>query len=158
VDSGAAFQVVETPGHSECSLSFYEPSDRLLVISDAAGYYLPEHGHWWPNYFTGYAAYVNSLARLAKLGARVLCLSHNGAIRGTSAVTACFRDALAATRAYHERIVADARAGKAPQQTAAELGAEIHERTPLLPLDFFQKNCAVLVKQSLAHEGIEQKG
>ncbi|HPD14360.1 MAG TPA: MBL fold metallo-hydrolase [Planctomycetota bacterium] len=158
VDTGVAFRVLETPGHSECSLSLFEPDTRTLVISDAAGYYLPEHDLWWPNYFTGYAPYVSSLVRLAKLGAEVLCLSHNGAIRGARAVARCFRDALAATKAYHERILAEAKAGKAPDQIAAELGAEIHARTPLLPLDFFQKNCAVLVKQSLAYGSPEQKG
>jgi hypothetical protein len=40
------------------------------------------------------------------------------------------------------------------RQLAEELGAEIHQHTPLLPLDFFQKNCGLLVKQSLKHEGI----
>jgi len=158
VDSGVAFRVLETPGHSECSLSFFEPGDRVLIISDAAGYYLPEHGYWWPNYFTGYAAYVRSLERLAELDAEALCLSHNGAIRGEQAVAACLRQALAATRDYHQRIVAAAEAGESPEHIAAALGAEVYEKTQLLPLDFFQKNCALLVKQSLAHEGIEPKG
>ena len=40
------------------------------------------------------------------------------------------------------------------RQLAEELGAEIHAQTPLLPLDFFQKNCGLLVKQSLKHEGL----
>ena len=40
------------------------------------------------------------------------------------------------------------------RQLAEEFGAEIHRQAPLLPLDFFQKNCGLLVKQSLKHAGL----
>jgi 2-aminobenzoylacetyl-CoA thioesterase len=88
VDDGVAFQVLQTPGHSDCSLSFYEPQAKLLIISDATGYYMPAHSGWWPNYFAGYGPYVQSIERLAAVDAEVLGLSHNGAIRGTEAVGA----------------------------------------------------------------------
>jgi hypothetical protein len=58
------------------------------------------------------------------------------------------------TKAYHARIVDAAKAGQTVREIAATLGAEVYEKTPLMPLDFFQKNCALLVKQSLKHEGI----
>ena len=155
VDDGVAFQVLQTPGHSDCSLSFYEPQAKLLIISDATGYYMPAHSGWWPNYFAGYGPYVQSIERLAAIDAEVLGLSHNGAIHGSDAVREYFRDVLAATRAYHQRIVEAAKLGKTPREIAEELGREIHEKTPLMSLDFFQKNCAILVKASLQHEGIE---
>ncbi len=150
-----ALEVLETPGHSECSLSLYEPRSKTLVISDATGYYVPEHHAWWPNYFAGYGAYVRSIERLAGLDAEILCLSHNAAVCGREDVRAYFADALAATRAYHDRIVAEARAGRPVRQIAEQLGTEVHRLTQLMPLEFFQKNCGFLVKQSLRHEGIE---
>jgi hypothetical protein len=115
---------------------------------------MPTAETWWPNYFSGYAAYLHSLDRLAGLEAEVLCLSHNGALRGAEAIHAYFAGAIATTRQYHDRIVAEAKAGKAVRQIAETLGDEIHRQVPLLPLDFFQKNCGLLVKQSLRHEGI----
>lgn len=151
--AGATFQVLETPGHSDCSLSFHEPERKILIVSDVTGFYMPQHG-WWPDYFTDYAAYLRSMERLAGTGAEILCLSHNAVITGADDVAVYFRDALAATRQYHERIVAEAKAGKPARQIAEELGSEIHQKTPLLPVDFFQKNCALLVKQSLRYEGI----
>ena len=151
---GFRFRVLETPGHSACSLSFHEPTTGVLVISDVTGYYIPGPGWWWPNYFDGYGACLRSMRRVAELNAEVLCLSHNGVIRGADDVRAYFGGAIAATQDYHRRIVAEARAGKTPRQIAEQLGSEVHERTQLLPLDFFQKNCGVLVKQSLRHEGI----
>ncbi len=152
---GASFRVLETPGHSECSLSFFEPVERILLVSDATGYYIPQDHSWWPNYFADYATYLSSIERLAELGAEVLCLSHNAVVRGADDVAAYFRDVLEATAAYHERIVAEIRSGKAVRQLAEILGTEAYQKAPLLPLDFFQKNCGLLVKLSLKHAGIE---
>jgi glyoxylase-like metal-dependent hydrolase (beta-lactamase superfamily II) len=154
VGANAAFQVLATPGHSECSLSFHEPKARILVISDATGYYMPDEKYWWPNYFTGYGAYLDSMRRLAGLGAEALAISHNAAVTGAADVAAYFAGALAATEAYHARIVAETKAGKAVREIAEELGAEVHARAGLLALEFFQKNCGVLVKQSLRQEGM----
>jgi glyoxylase-like metal-dependent hydrolase (beta-lactamase superfamily II) len=154
VDDDTAFQVLETPGHSDCSLSFYEPKSKVLIISDATGYFLPQEKYWWPNYFTGYGPYVESIERLASLNADVLCLSHNAVVQGAEDVADYFQGTLDATRQYHERIVGEAKAGKTPREIAATLGEEVYQKTPLFPVQFFQKNCGLLVKLSLAHEGI----
>jgi glyoxylase-like metal-dependent hydrolase (beta-lactamase superfamily II) len=154
VDDGVAFQVLATPGHSDCLLSFYEPAAKVLLISDATGYYLPDCDYSWPNYFSDYGAYVRSLERLLGLEAEVLGLSHNAVIRGADAVAAYLRNALAVTQEYHQRIVTDAKAGKPARAIAEALGAAVYEKTQLMPLDFFQKNCGLLVKNSLRHEGL----
>lgn len=151
---GRAWHVLETPGHSDCSLSLHEPSQGVLVISDASGYLLPKGDGWWPNYFSNYGAYVSSLERLATLDAEILCLSHNGAVVGREDVRKYFAGVIAATRNYHQRIIDETKAGKPMRLIAEQLGAEIYALAPILPLDFFQKNCGLLVKQSLKHEGL----
>ena len=158
VDDGVAFQVIETPGHSDCSLSFHQPDRGILIVSDATGYYMPQHNGWWPNYFSSYGTYVDSIERLADLNAEVLCLSHNGTIRGAGDVATYFQGVLESTRAYHVRIVEESKAGKSVREIAGVLGSEVHEKTPLMPVDFFQKNCALLVKNSLRQEGLEPDG
>lgn len=155
VDQGVSFRVLETPGHSHCSLSFHEPNENVLIISDATGYYLPDQEFMWPGYLTSYADYLHSIHRLAEIGAEVLCLSHNAVIQGGADVAAYFRRAIAETEQYHQHIVAAAKAGTSVQEIAAELGADIYAKTGQLSLDFFEKNCALLVKNSLRHEGIE---
>ena len=152
---GAGFTVLETPGHSECSISLYEPKRRILFISDASGYYMPQHAAWWPCYFTDYAAYLGSLKRLAALDTEVLCLSHNGAITGAADVAEYFRGAIAATEDYHRRIIGEIRAGRPARELAEQLGSEAYQQVRLLKPDFFQKNCMILVKQSLRHEGMK---
>ena len=154
VDDGVSFAVLETPGHSKCSLSFHQPEAGILIISDATGYYLPRNDFWWPNYFSGYQKYLDSMRRLQELNAEVLCLSHNGVVKGAEDVQSYFSGAILATENYHRRIIDEAGSGRPAPQIAEQLGAEVYERTQLLPLEFFQKNCSVLVKQSLRHEGL----
>ncbi len=151
---GVSFDVLETPGHSDCSLSFHDPANAVLLISDATGYYMPEHDCWWPNYFSDYEAYLGSMRRLAELDAEILCLSHNAVIRGVDDVRAYFAAAVSATEQYHQRIVSEAQSGKTVREIAEQLGCEAYEQKPLLPLDFFQKHCGLLVKQSARHAGI----
>jgi len=154
---GFVFKTLKTPGHSDCSLSFHEPVASILIVSDATGYYIPDHNYFWPNYFAGYAAYMDSIRRLATLDAEVLCLSHNAVIKGAHAVKTYMDTAISATENYHRRIIAETKAGNSPGQIAEMLGAEVYERTRLLPVEFFQKNCSLLVKQSLEHEGMESE-
>lgn len=149
------FTVLATPGHSDCSISLHEPARRWLFISDASGYYMPQHDAWWPNYFTDYGAYVASLNRLAALDAELLCLSHNGAITGAADVADYFRRAIEATEQYHRRIVDEVRSGRPARELAEQLGSEAYEQVRLLKPDFFQRNCMLMVKQSLRHEGIK---
>jgi len=156
IDAGSLqLQVMSTPGHSDCSTSFFEPRKRILISADVTPYYISARDYWWPNYFTGYAAYMTSMQRLAAIDADVVCLGHTAAITGNAEAKDFFCRAMGATEAYHGRIVSEAGAGRAPQEIGNALADEVFERLPpLLPLDFFQKNCGLLVKQSLKHAGI----
>jgi glyoxylase-like metal-dependent hydrolase (beta-lactamase superfamily II) len=152
---GLSIEVLQTPGHSDCSICLFETTGRVLVVSDATGFCLPEKNFWWPCYFGGYAGHLATIERLSGIDAEVLCLGHNGAITGSDDVKKYLADALAATKAYHQRIVDEAKSGKSVREIAEQLGSDVHQQSPLLTVDFFQKNCGILVKQSLAHEGIE---
>ena len=152
---GITLNVLATQGHSDCSLAFHDPARGVLFLGDATGYYLPDHHYWWPNYFTGYEPYLASMRRLADLDVEILCLGHNAVVKDADDVATYFRDAIAATEQYHGRIIDEAKAGKTIRQIAEELGSEAYDKMPLLPLDFFQKNCGLLVKQSTSHEGLE---
>ena len=65
------------------------------------------------------------------------------------------RAAITATETYHRRILDQRDSGQSVRQIAEQLGAEVYEKTQLLPLDFFQKNCGILVKQSFRHAGVD---
>ena len=148
---GLKFNCLATPGHSDCSLSFHEPAAGILIISDATGYYIPDYEYFWPCYFSDYGAYLESIRRLAALDAEILCLSHNAVIKGRDAVKTYFDGAIAATEAWHQRILAGTEEGKCSEMIGDELGTEVYEKTQLMSEGFFQKNCALLVKQSIRY-------
>lgn len=150
------FNVLATPGHSDCHLCFFEPTCKALVASDTTGFYVPQpSAGWWPGYFTDYGQYIAGLRRLEELGAEVLCLSHNAAIVGAAEVKAYFAGAISTTEAYHQRIVDAVKAGKPLRELVEQLGGEAHALAGRLPLDFFQKSCQLLIKHSLRYAGIE---
>jgi glyoxylase-like metal-dependent hydrolase (beta-lactamase superfamily II) len=145
------FDCLATPGHSDCSLSFHEPTAGILIVSDATGFYLPDSDSFWPCYFTDYGAYLESIRRLAGLDAEIVCLSHNAVIKGHEAVRTFFEAAIAATETCHKRILAETEEGKCSEMIGNELGSEIYEKTQLMSEGFFQKNCALLVKESIKY-------
>ena len=149
-----SWTVLATPGHSDCSISLHEASRGLLVISDASGYYLPASNTWWPNYFSGYAAYLNSLERLAALDAEVLGLSHNGAVLGQDNVRATSPARSPPRSGIMNGSLRLPRTASPSGSLPRSWGPKIHRQTPLLPLDFFQKNCGLLIKQSLKYAGL----
>ncbi len=72
---GLQFTVVATPGHSPGMACLYEPTRRLLIVSDAVqGYGLPGSG--LPLYFHSGRQYRASLDRLTALDVEVLVLGH----------------------------------------------------------------------------------
>jgi hydroxyacylglutathione hydrolase len=72
---GVQFTVVATPGHSPGMACLYEPTRRLLIVSDAVqGYGLPGAG--LPHYFHSGRQYRASLDRVAALDVEVLVLGH----------------------------------------------------------------------------------
>lgn len=151
---GLKFNVIATPGHSDCSLSFFEPTKKIAIVADVTGFYMPATKTWWPMYFSDYTACMNSNRRLAALGAEVVCLAHNAVISGADEVKKYFEGAIAAAEAYHKRIIDAVKGGKDPRALAGELGIEVHAVTGSLPVDFFQKNCGLLIKNSMKHEGM----
>ena len=150
----ASFDVIPVAGHSDCGFSFHERERGILVISDVTPYYMQTHDFWWPNYFTSYQAYLDSMKSLAGLKAEILCLGHNLAVKGTEDIETFFRDAISATEAYHQYIIEEIKGGSSVRELAEKMGTEVFEKAGLMPLDFFQKNCGLLIKQSLGHEGI----
>jgi len=154
IGTDASFTVLATPGHSDCSLSFHDAAHGILFVADATGFYMPKQDFFWPDYFVDYGAYISSLERLAQCNAEILCLSHNGVIKGKDPVRAYLDMVLSRSKEYHQRILDMHGKGETVRAMAEKLGSEVFAQTQLLPLDFFQKNCGLLVKQSLKHAGI----
>lgn len=79
-----AVQVLETPGHTRDSLSYYIPRNKVLLCSEAAG--IPDStGYVVSEALVDFDQYLASMKRLSKVDYEVLCLGHRQALIGQDA-------------------------------------------------------------------------
>jgi glyoxylase-like metal-dependent hydrolase (beta-lactamase superfamily II) len=79
-----AVQVLETPGHTRDSLSYFIPRKKVLLCSEAAG--IPDAtGNIVSEALVDYDQYYESMSRLSKLEFDILCLGHRQALNGRDA-------------------------------------------------------------------------
>ena len=93
---GVTVEVLETPGHTRDSLSFWILPDHILVVGEAAG--VPNReGRVRPQFLADYKMYRNSLERLRAFPARVLGLPHRTLIEGETSVRRYLQSSVLAT-------------------------------------------------------------
>jgi glyoxylase-like metal-dependent hydrolase (beta-lactamase superfamily II) len=77
-------QVLETPGHTRDSLSYFIPQRKVLLCSEAAG--IPDDtGYIVSEALVDFDQYYESMRRLSKVDHDVLCLGHRQALIGQDA-------------------------------------------------------------------------
>ncbi len=82
---GFALKIFETPGHSNCSISAYEPDYKMLFASDAVG--IPFSDRLFPAMNTNIDQFLASLEKLKPLEVNLFCADHYGYITGEEART-----------------------------------------------------------------------
>lgn len=80
---GITLRVIETPGHSSCSISAYCPEIQALFPSDGGG--IPYADRIVASGNSNYTHYQNSLKKLQSLDVKILCADHYGYVTGTDA-------------------------------------------------------------------------
>ncbi len=80
---GMEIRILETPGHSSCSVSAYVPQIRALFPSDGGG--IPYKGSIIAAANSNFALYLDSLKKMELLHVDYLCADHFGYIHGNEA-------------------------------------------------------------------------
>lgn len=100
IGNAMKLQILAAPGHSPCSIAAYLPNERVMFLSDAAGFQINTRDIF-PIYFQDYLLYVETIKRLMSFPARVLAVPHGRIISGAD-VNAFYQRALeAATASYN---------------------------------------------------------
>ena len=100
---GVSVCVIETPGHTRDSLSFFVPETETLMLNETPGVLMPD-GSIYPCYLTSYADTVNSIEKCRRVPYKFLSLPHRGVI-GDEEADGFFERALAANAACRDFIV-----------------------------------------------------
>lgn len=151
LDDGSALRVLETPGHSDCSISLFHEPTRALFVSDAVGVPFPS-GRIWVTAFSNLDQYRRGVERLIALEPEHLCIGHVPPFSGDRArrwlertlkVTGTFFDHL---RALHAEL-GDVRA------VVHSLVREYETDMPFIQANVFKWGCWEMAKQVAAENG-----
>ena len=80
---GVSLLILDTPGHSNCSITAYELGIKVMFASDAAG--IAYKDFCFPSMNTNMTQYLASLEKLKPLPVSYLCGDHYGYITGDEA-------------------------------------------------------------------------
>ncbi len=118
---GLTVQILETPGHSSCSISAYVPEIQALFPSDGGG--IPYGETILPSGNSNFTQYQQSLERLQLLKVGMLCADHYGYVTGREAENYLFRSSEAA-RNYRAMVEEIYRRTGSMDETVEELVRE----------------------------------
>ena len=96
---GRTVKILETPGHSSCSIAAYVPEIKALFPSDGGG--IPNEEKIAPSGNSDFTLYQQSLNKLADLRVEILCADHNGYFIGEEAAGYIRRSIVAARKYRH---------------------------------------------------------
>ena len=74
------YQVIALPGHTKCSIGFYELNTRMLLGSETLGNYDGEHNVIFPIYLVGYQMTLDSIDRAVSLEPKSVVVPHYGLV------------------------------------------------------------------------------
>lgn len=80
---GYLLEIMDTPGHTNCSITAYERNIKALFASDGGG--IPYDDTSFPSANTNFTQYAESLERLSVLPVAYLCADHYGYVTGDEA-------------------------------------------------------------------------
>ncbi|HJX02950.1 MAG TPA: MBL fold metallo-hydrolase [Dehalococcoidia bacterium] len=138
--------VHDTPGHSSCHISLFEEKEHTLMVGDATGFYVPEKGVFWPNYFESLEAYCKSIRKLTSLPASRGALCHNGVVEGQ--LKDYFSRALISTLAYHREMMQRLSDGEDAAEIAMEKARWVNTLTDIQTLEVMRRLARVLISRS----------
>jgi glyoxylase-like metal-dependent hydrolase (beta-lactamase superfamily II) len=124
---GLTVRVLETPGHSSCSLSGYCPELKALFPSDGGG--IPFEDIIAPAGNSDYTKYQQSLGKLSDLKVDFLCADHYGYVTGEEA-NSYIRDSIEAARVHRKEIEESYRRNCSVEETVQEAVAAVYRERP----------------------------
>ncbi len=116
IDKKRYFEVIETSGHTKCSISLFIMPDRILFPGDAAGV-LERNNKIKPLFLSDYNSYISSLKKLIKLNSNILCPPHNAYIVGQDKIRDHLTRSLEAAIEIKEKISKSLKRGVSIEET-----------------------------------------
>jgi len=138
-------RILETPGHSKCSISLFHETTRTLFVSDACGVPFPS-GRIWPTAFYDLNLYTKNLKRLRALKPDFLCFGHVGFFQDSQARRFLERS-LKVTDSFFNHIAELYRKLGSIDAVLKALMKEYETDIPFIQPNIFKYGCREMIKQ-----------
>ena len=146
IDDQEKIRVLETPGHTRCSLSYYLEQSSVLFPGDALGV-VEKNGIIRPLFLSDFTAYLNSIKKLSELPVEVLALPHNHVISGQKNCDIFFSNALNATREFFEHIAHELKSCDDEERIASSIIKKHFLNSTIQgPLETFKINVLAMIR------------
>jgi glyoxylase-like metal-dependent hydrolase (beta-lactamase superfamily II) len=149
---GATIRVMETPGHTNCSVSYHFREEDLLVLCETVGVRL-RGGEIIPTFIVSCEAAMRTIARVEALAPRRILIAHsNSGVTEGPDVRRFLQDARAAARVAADMILTAHKQGKDFEEILAEYTEKFYIGTCRLyqPPDAFQRNTRAMIPRLIA--------
>ncbi|MCX6581527.1 MAG: MBL fold metallo-hydrolase [Candidatus Aminicenantes bacterium] len=157
VDAENYFEVIETPGHTKCAVSYLLRPDNVLFMGDSAGL-LEKDGAIKPIFLSSYSEYEDSLRKLMSLEVEAMAFPHNRFLAGKDKVKKYLRDSFARTQEVKEEILKILKDEKDTAKIAETLYRQEFPITSIMgPKEAMMINLEAMVK-AVAHEVRNDRG
>ena len=145
---GIRIAVIETQGHTQCSLSFLV-NDEVMFASESAGY-MNSAGKIVPAYISSYSEAIASIQKCLAINPRRIISPHYGPVKEED-TPGYWRNCLAAAQATYDFIVALAKKGYDQQQILNEYEQRFHDEESRReqPISAFRMNAQSTIRKVL---------
>ena len=152
---GLTVEVLETPGHTRDSLSFFIPELEALVLNETQGVLMPD-GSIYPGYLTSCADAVNSIKKCMKIPYKFLSLPHRNIVSGEDADGYLDR-ALAVTTACRDFILKMKEKGLTDKEMEESFCRQYYSKvlSTFQPKEAFIANARATISFTLKESGFQ---
>jgi glyoxylase-like metal-dependent hydrolase (beta-lactamase superfamily II) len=152
---GASISVMEMPGHTKCSVSYYFREDDLLVMCESAGIRLGA-SKVVPSFIVSYKSSMESIDRIEGLSPSRILIAHSGHESGDG-VGEYLKKARAAARETAEWILEEHGLGKSVDEIAESCAKRffIGPTREYQPIEAFMLNARAMIPRLIAEAGAD---
>ena len=161
IDMGSLkFTVIETPGHTKCSVAFYSAEERLLLSNETLGILVPEKDMVFPSFLVSYADSIASLRKVMANPVEHILFPHVGLLEGQVIEGFCEK-AVFWFEKTKDAICGAYRAGARGDDLIAVMEEMFYDRetAPLYPKAAFLLNASymipMVIRECLGVEGFD---
>lgn len=104
IDDSSHFEILDTPGHTKCSISFLIQPEKILFPGDSVGV-VERNGNIKPLFLSSYKEYEKSLNKLIKIEPNILAFCHNKYIKGKNKIKNFLELSLKSTKELKDEIL-----------------------------------------------------